>query len=69
MKPRHRRRLRPREEAPLPAERVAQLPLMFDGVDRIIAPWPTHAAMTPTDQQRLLCVIDGIADASSNNER
>ena len=57
---RPRRNLRPREQAPLPAAKIEQLPLVFDGVDRIIAPWPTHAAMTETDQRRLLCVLDYI---------
>jgi hypothetical protein len=47
----------PRHAAPLPAERVAAQPFVyFDG--RIIAPWPTHAAMTPDDERRLLAVLD-----------
>jgi hypothetical protein len=63
---RRRRRLPSREQAALPAAKIEQLPLVFDGVDRIIAPWPTHAVMTPTDQQRLLCVLDYVRAARPN---
>ena len=59
-KPRHRQRRyeRPREQAPLPAERLGGIGFVFMPPDRIIAPWPTHTAMTPDDQRRLLCVLD-----------
>ena len=63
---RPRRNARPREAAPLPAERIEQLPLVFDGVDRVIAPWPTHAAMTPEDRRRLVCVLDYFRAARPN---
>jgi hypothetical protein len=53
-----RRNLRPREQAPLPAERLGGIGFVFMPPDRIIAPWPNHNAITPDDQQRLLCVVD-----------
>jgi len=62
---RPRRRLRPREEAPLPAERVAEQPsVVADG--KIIAPWMSHGAMTPEDQRRLLAVLDFVNAAQPN---
>ena len=46
----------------MPAERIAEQPFVYsDG--RIIAPWPTHAAMTADDQRRLLCVLDYVRAA------
>ena len=56
----------PRHPLPLPPERIAAQPMVFDGVDRIIAPWPTHDAMTPEDQRRLLCVLDYVNAAPPN---
>jgi hypothetical protein len=66
---RRRRNLRPREAAPLPAEKIEQLPLVFDGIDRVIAPWPNHDAMTPLDEQRLLCVLDMVGAARAGADR
>ena len=39
---------------------------VWDGNGRIVAPWPNHAAMTPLDQRRLLCVLDYVNTAPPN---
>jgi hypothetical protein len=54
---------RPRHEAALPRTQWADQPFVWDGNGRIIAPWPSHGAMTPDDERRLLCVLDSVRAA------
>jgi hypothetical protein len=56
-KPRHRRRLSPRELSPLPRERVAEMPWVWNGyTGRLVAPWPRHP-LWPEEQAQLLAVM------------
>jgi hypothetical protein len=54
----HRRNLRPRTQAPLPAERLAEQPFIYCS-GRLIAPWPRHA-LWPDEAAKLAAVVDQI---------
>jgi len=45
-----------KSKAPLPAERIAEQPFLWDGHSRIICPWPRHA-LWPDKEARLLAVL------------
>ena len=57
MKPR-RRNLRPRTQAPLPAERLAEQPFVWNAfTSRVVAPWPRGTPLTIEEQSKLLAVL------------
>jgi hypothetical protein len=55
-KPRHRRRLSPREQAPLPRAVVAEQPFLWDGRGCLVCPWPRHV-LWPDESDRLARVV------------
>jgi hypothetical protein len=55
---RPRRNERPREEAPLPPERLAEQPFVWDPfTSRLVAPWPRGTPLTVEEQHQLLALM------------